>query len=94
LIPDLRDARNFFSENSWLLNSSAIALYETGQIQKARERVQKAWTHVQNVQEKEWLHSYPGNDPAIAGEGIATFRTAVEDNMHRIELSFASGEVQ
>ena len=56
--------------------------------------MQKAWTHVQNVQEKEWLHSYPGNDPAIAGEGIATFRTAVEDNMHRIELSFASGEVQ
>ena len=49
---------------------------------------------MQNVQEKEWLHSYPGNDPAIAGEGIATFHAAVENNMHRIELAMASGEVQ
>src|SRR3989344_6212157 len=84
----------FFPENPWLLNSSAIALYEIGDIEKALERVQKAWVHVQNMGEREWLHSYPGNDPAIADQGIATFRTAVEDNMHRIELALASSTVQ
>jgi len=88
------EALVFFPENPWLLNSSAIALYEIGAIEKALERVQKAWAHVQNVQEKEWLHSYPGNDPAIADQGIATFRTAVEENMHRIELALASSTVQ
>ena len=88
------EALKYFPENPWLLNSSAIALYEIGEIEKALERVQKAWAHVQNVQEKEWLHSYPGNDPAIAGEGISTFRGAVSENMHRIELAVASSTVQ
>ncbi|HEY4526731.1 MAG TPA: tetratricopeptide repeat protein [Candidatus Paceibacterota bacterium] len=84
----------FFPENPWLLNSSAIALYEIGDIEKAHERVQKAWDHVQKVNEEEWLHSYPGNDPAIAGEGISTFRGAVSENMHRIELALAASAVQ
>jgi len=84
----------YFPENPWLLNSSAIALYEIGDIEKAHERVQKAWAHVQSVSKEEWLHSYPGNDPAIAETGIATFRAAVEDNMHRIEVAVASSTVQ
>ena len=88
------EALVFFPENPWLLNSSAIALYEIGAIEKALERVQKAWTHVQNVGEREWLHSYPGNDPAIAGQGIATFRKAVQENMHRIQVAAASSTVQ
>ncbi len=84
----------YFPDNPWLLNSSAIALYETGNLTLAHERAQKAWDAVQKVSEKEWLHSYPGNDPAIAGDGMTTFRTAVSDNMHRIELALASSTVQ
>ena len=84
----------YFPENPWLLNNSAIALYEVGELEKAYERAQRAWDHVQMVAKEEWLHSYPGNDPAIASEGIATFRTAVSDNMHRIELALASSTVQ
>src|SRR3989344_549590 len=84
------EALKYFPENPWLLNSSAIALYELGDVPAAHERVQQAWRYVQAVEEDDWLNNYPGNDPAIAGEGIATFRAAVADNMHRIELALAS----
>lgn len=80
----------YFPNNPWLLNSSAIALYELGDLKKAHERAQKAAQYVQNVQENEWLHSYPGNDPAVAGQGIATFRAAVAENMQRIQTALAS----
>jgi len=83
----------YFPENPWLLNSSAIALYEIGDIERAHERVQKAWDHVQAVGERDWLHSYPGNDPAIAEQGIATFRAAISENMHRIESALAGSAV-
>lgn len=88
------DALQYFPDNPWLLNSSAIALFEIGEIEKARERAQNAWTEVQKVQDQDWLKSYPGNDPAIADEGIKTFRAAVLENMHRIELAIASSTVQ
>ena len=84
----------YFPNNPWLLNSSAIALYEVGDLQKARTRALHAWETVQKVEEREWLHSYPGNDPAIAGQGIATFRRAVQENMHTIEIAIASSTVQ
>ena len=88
------DGLKYFPDNPWLLNSSAIALYELGDLPKAKARADKAWVAVQKVQEPEWLHSYPGNDPAIAGEGIATFRSAVQANMHRIETALASSTIQ
>lgn len=84
----------YFPNNPWLLNSSAIALYETGDLQKARMRAEAAERYVQGVSEAQWLHSYPGNDPGIASEGIATFRTAVAENMHRIDVALASSTVQ
>lgn len=84
------DGLKYFPKNPWLLNSSAIALYELGNFQKAYERAQKAADLVLQVSEEEWLHSYPGNDPAIAQQGIATFRGAVSQNMHRIELALSS----
>jgi len=76
------------------LNSNSIALYELGRLKEADIQARKAWVEVQRVQEQEWLHSYPGNDPAIAGQGIATFRAAVQGNMHTIELAIASSTVR
>ena len=84
----------YFPDNPWLLNSSAIALYEMGKLKEADVQVKKAWTAVQKVKEPEWLRSYPGNDPAIAGQGIATFRKSVQENMHSIALAIASSTVQ
>ena len=46
---------------------------------------------VQKVTETMWLVAYPGNDPAIAGQGLDVFQSAVESNMHTIELRAAEG---
>lgn len=83
-----------FPDNPWLLNSHAIALYELHQYVDALLYAQKASAAVATLSEAEWLHAYPGNDPTIGDEGLATFKMAVADNMHTIELAIASSTVQ
>lgn len=84
----------FFPDNPWLLNSNAIALFELGNVHAAYEQAKKAGASVELISEKDWLLAYPGNDPAIAAVGIASFKKAVADNIHSIEASTASGAVQ
>jgi tetratricopeptide (TPR) repeat protein len=84
----------YFPNNAWLLNSNSIARYELGDLKGAQEKAQHAWAQVQKVSEAQWLRSYPGNDPAVAGQGIETFKKAVADNMHSIDAAIASSTVQ
>lgn len=83
-------ALGIFPENAWLLNTSAIALYELGKYEKALERAQKAVTAADKVTERQWLTAYPGNDPRIAPEGIATLKKSTLDNMREIENAVRS----
>jgi tetratricopeptide (TPR) repeat protein len=83
-----------FPDNPWLLNSHAIALFELHQYEDALLYARKASAAVATLSEAEWLHAYPGNDPKIGDDGLATFKKAVADNMHTIELAIASGTVQ
>ncbi len=80
----------YFPDNPWLLNSNAIALYEEGKIAAAQKPAQAAVAAVANLTEADWLHAYPGNDPNIAAEGIAAFRTATAANIHMIDAALAS----
>lgn len=89
-----REGLKYFPDNPWLLNSNSIALFELGRLKEADVQAKKAWTAVQKVSETEWLHSYPGNDPTIAGQGIATFRASVQANMHSIEVAIAPSAIQ
>lgn len=84
----------YFPDNPWLLNSHATALYELGEDAGAYISVQKASMAVEKLMGAEWLRAYPGNDPKIAEEGIAAFKKAIAENMHTIELAFASSTVQ
>lgn len=83
-----------FPDNPWLLNSHAIALFELRQYEDALSYAQKASAAVATLSKAEWLHAYPGNDPKIGDDGLATFKKAVADNMHTIELAIASSTVQ
>ena len=84
----------YFPDNPWLLNNNATALYELKKYPEALISAQKASVAVQNLTEAQWLHAYPGNDPLIAAQGLASFKKAVGDNMHTIQLAIASGTVQ
>lgn len=73
-----------YPDNPWLLNSSATALYEIGDVTGARVMVERAKAAVQTLTPAQWSIAYPGNDPAIAQEGVDTFKKAVDDNMRMI----------
>lgn len=83
-----------FPQNPWLLNSYATATFELKHYEEALTAAKRAEAAVQTLDEREWLHAYPGNDPQIAGQGIASFKKAVADNMHTIQLALASSTVQ
>ena len=83
-----------FPDNPWLLNSNATAHYEIGEYTQALVSVKKAVTLSGSLTPDEWLHAYPGNDPSIASEGIASFQKAALDNMHSIEAKLATSTVQ
>src|SRR3989344_6627786 len=84
----------YFPDNAWLLNASAIAHYEMGDLAKAYERAKAAVAASESVTEQRWLSAYPGNDPKIAMYGIQTLRNASLANMHMIALALASSTVQ
>jgi tetratricopeptide (TPR) repeat protein len=84
----------YFPDNPWLLNSNAIALYETGHLAEAKPIAARALAAAGKIMENDWLHAYPGNDPQIAGAGIASLRKAAADNMHMIQAALASTTVQ
>jgi tetratricopeptide (TPR) repeat protein len=81
-------------QNPWLLNSNATALYELGEYKNALVQAQKAQTAVAGLTDAQWSHAYPGNDPSIAGEGLESFKQAVADNVHTIEIALASSTLQ
>lgn len=88
------DGLAYFPDNPWLLNSNAIALYEIGELDRAREQARKAFTEASKISEEEWLNAYPGNDPRAAREGVSAFVDATRSNMHTIILASASSTLQ
>ncbi|MDB5187852.1 MAG: hypothetical protein JWO50_372 [Candidatus Kaiserbacteria bacterium] len=78
------DGLKYFPTNPWLLNSNATALFEIGDFKGAYASIQRAQVAVQKLSNAEWSHAYPGNDPAIAGTGVSSFKDAVAQNLARI----------
>ena len=73
-----------------LQDSDAIAFYDMGEIDAALASIEKASETVRAVTKEDWLTAYPGNDPAIAHEGIETLRASIESNMHMIQRAIAT----
>lgn len=70
--------------NPWLLHNQVIALYELERYEEALQVAEAATTAVEIVSREGWLIAYPGNDPLLADEGIATFKKAVYDNKEKV----------
>lgn len=75
----------FWPENPWLWNNKATALHELGRLEEALLAADAAFQHVPAVTEDDWITAYPGNDPLIAGEGVAALRGAITANKQFIE---------
>ena len=90
----IEDVLPLWEENPWLLNSAAISAYEVHELTKARDYITRAAEHVAYLTEKEWLVAYPGNDPRIAGDGIAALKKSILNNMHTITSARDDSAVQ
>ncbi len=81
-------------DNAWLLNSYAIALYETGDTEGAQAAALRAREAVEKLTPEDWSHANPGNDPAIAPEGLETFRSAALQNLEKITAARGASSVE
>jgi predicted Zn-dependent protease len=79
-----------YPQNPWLLNSDATALYEQGHIPEALSQAQKAQAALASLTPSQWSDAYPGNDPAIAPQGLAAFKAAVAANIETILAATSS----
>lgn len=67
--------------NPWLLVMHAMALYNLGDAAQALEELSRAKREAAMLTEEEWIRAYPGNDPRIAGKGLAEFKATIEKNL-------------
>lgn len=75
--------------NPWVLTMDAMSLYNLGDKKTAYTELLKARDAVSTLTEADWVHAYPGNDPAVAGKGLAAFRKTIEDDIALVENSNA-----
>lgn len=78
---EIKDARS----NPWLWNALGVAELNLKKYQSATDYFKKAKELTGNLTQEEWRHSYPGNNPASAEEGLSAFLKAINENLRRAE---------
>ena len=70
--------------NPWLLTMHAMAIYNLGEGAQAEKELLEAKSKAATLTEAEWVHSYPGNDPKIASQGLASFRETIDKDLELV----------
>jgi tetratricopeptide (TPR) repeat protein len=68
-------------DNPWVLNMYGLALLNTGDTAQAREVLARAKNYAAALTIEDWSRSYPGNDPAVWGQGLEEFRATIDKNI-------------
>lgn len=68
-------------DNPWILMSHAMSVYNLGDTKTALDELLRAKEEAEKLTEAQWSRAYPGNDPAIAPEGLAEFKETIEKNI-------------
>jgi len=84
----------FFPDNAWLLNSAAIASFESGEREAALAYALRARDAAAKLRDEDWLIAYPGNDPKIASDGMRALRESIDANIHSIRNATTSPAVE
>lgn len=72
-------------KNPWLWNALGVAELNLKKYANAADSFKKAESLAEKLTLEEWRHSYPGNDPASAEEGLSAFLKAIDQNLRRAE---------
>jgi tetratricopeptide (TPR) repeat protein len=73
--------KNTNSLSPWLQNTYGVALMNSGRYFEAENALLMAKYLADNMQEKDWGKSYPGNDPQIYGAGLESMRNTINNNI-------------
>lgn len=79
--------------NPWLWNALGVAELNLKKYPAAADSFKKAKKLAENLTEKEWRISYPGNDPSTSSEGLAAFISAINENLYRARKLLKSNSV-
>ncbi len=75
-------------ENAWLLVTKSAILVELGRYEEARPIAERSVAAAAKITPQQWQEMYPGNDPALTAEGIATMIETSKANLQKIEARF------
>ncbi len=67
--------------NPWLHMMYGMALYNLGDKEGALRELLLAKEGAEKLTEADWHKAYPGNDPSVAGEGLAAIKETIENNI-------------
>lgn len=85
-------ALSYAPQNAWLLMMHAMALYNLGEKERAYQELLKAKEAARLLTEGDWSWAYPGNDPAVASQGLAEFRATIDGNLALVHRALGEGE--
>ena len=71
----------YYSLNAWLLNSQGVALLNLERKDEARLAFEKALPLAMAMSPLEWGRAYPGNNPEIYPEGLASMQESIKKNL-------------
>ncbi|MEK9183911.1 MAG: tetratricopeptide repeat protein, partial [Patescibacteria group bacterium] len=69
------------TDNPWLLTSLGTALFNLNKRDEARLTLEKALTIFEHLTATQWQEAYPGNNPAIAEEGLRIIKEKINFNL-------------
>ncbi|MBI2446392.1 MAG: tetratricopeptide repeat protein [Parcubacteria group bacterium] len=69
--------------NPWLWNALGVAELNLKEYKNAAISFEKAKQLAEKLTNEDWFHSYPGNNPVSAEEGLSAFIAAIEKNLRR-----------
>jgi hypothetical protein len=81
MIPVLEEGISYRPDNAWLRNMYGLALLNTDRKEEALVQFTRTRELAALLTEEEWGRSYPGNDPAVWGNGLSEFREIIEKNI-------------
>ena len=72
-------------ENPWLLMMQGAALINLDRKDEARAPLERALAEARALTREDWIIAYPGNNPAIAEQGLGEMLAAIEANLALVD---------
>jgi len=73
------------AHSPWLLMMKGVALINLDRKNEAKPFLEAARKEAEKLTYDDWVRAYPGNDPAIAEQGLAEIKAAIEANLALVD---------